>query len=331
MSNRGLLGQYAGFVSRTVAFSLDILVITVLVLLIYWMLRLPLTFVLGVDLSKCMAEQVQVGIASGPWLCRVGEVVWFVASVLAAPAYFIFFHSATGQTVGKYLLGLRVVRLDGKRMTLWGSFVRYFGLFLSAIPLGLGFFWVGIDDRRQAWHDKLVHTCVVYAWRAEQNEFFLDRLRRTLQQRVIARRSVTKAQVSHRNYDLVTIAFPEYERLEKVLDLVQDSIADKQIRIVNATVLVKGGDGAVSVLGATDLATNRPRRFMETTDNIPEFELAHIMADTPNDSFVVAIVLEEQWADLLTKTVARSGTVLIRRYDLGDNVPANPGSTPAVK
>ena len=164
MNNRGLLGQYAGFVSRAVAFSIDILVITVLVLLIYWMLRLPLTFVLGVNLSKCMAEQVQVGITSGPLLCRVGEGVWFLAAVFAAPAYFVFFHSATGQTVGKYLLGLRVVRLDGKRMTIWGSFVRYIGLFLSAIPLGLGFFWVGIDDRRQAWHDKLVHTCVVYAW-----------------------------------------------------------------------------------------------------------------------------------------------------------------------
>ena len=70
MNNRGLLGQYAGFTSRAVAFSIDILVITVLVLLIYWMLRLPLTFVLGVNLSKCMAEQVQVGITSGPLLCR---------------------------------------------------------------------------------------------------------------------------------------------------------------------------------------------------------------------------------------------------------------------
>ena len=55
------------------------------------------------------------------------------------------------------------------------------------------------------------------------------------------------------------------------------------------------------------------------------------MADIPNDSFVVAIVLEEQWADLLTKTVARSGPVLIRRHDLGDTVPVTPGTTPAVK
>ena len=70
---------------------------------------------------------------------------------------------------------------------------------------------------------------------------------------MIARRSVAKVPAIHKNYDLVTIAFPEYERLEKILDLVQDAIADKQVHIVNATVLVKGADGTVSVLGS-----NRP-------------------------------------------------------------------------
>ena len=155
-------------------------------------------------------------------------------------------------------------------MTIWGSFVRYIGLFLSAIPFGLGFFWVGIDDRRQAWHDKLVHTCVVYAWRRRAERI----LPGPAAPHIAAAGdrppvSGPKLPVIHKNYDLVTIAFPEYERLEKILDLVQDAIADKQVHIVNATVLVKGGDGAISVLGATDLATNRPRRFVEDGRQYP--------------------------------------------------------------
>jgi uncharacterized RDD family membrane protein YckC len=39
--------------------------------------------------------------------------------------------------------------------------VRYFAYILSAIPLFLGYFWVGWDKKKQTWHDKLAHTVVV--------------------------------------------------------------------------------------------------------------------------------------------------------------------------
>ncbi|WP_141737159.1 RDD family protein [Marinobacter sp. X15-166B] len=32
---------------------------------------------------------------------------------------------------------------------------------LSALPLCLGFIWVGVDKRKQGWHDKLAGTVVV--------------------------------------------------------------------------------------------------------------------------------------------------------------------------
>ncbi|MBX3651771.1 MAG: RDD family protein [Burkholderiales bacterium] len=31
----------------------------------------------------------------------------------------------------------------------------------SALPLFLGFIWVGIDKRKQGWHDKLAGTVVI--------------------------------------------------------------------------------------------------------------------------------------------------------------------------
>jgi uncharacterized RDD family membrane protein YckC len=325
MHSRGLLGQYAGFASRAVAFVLDVLIIIVLVLITYWMIRLPLSFLLGATLNECMGEQV-TGILSGPLLCRIGEAIWFGMSLLAAPVYFVFFHSATGQTVGKAVLGLRVVRLDGRRFSVWGAFVRWIGLFLSAIPFGLGLFWVGIDDRRQGWHDKMVATCVVYSWEAEQNEFFLDRLRRTLQKQMTARQLTQRVSFSRKNYDLIMIAFPEYDRLEKVLDQVQDVVTEGQVHIVNATVVVKGAGGNISVMGTAEIAENRPRRFVEGVVGIPDQELVRATADAPNDSFVVAIMLEDPWADLLAKSITRSGTVLIRRYDLGDAVATGHGT-----
>ena len=39
--------------------------------------------------------------------------------------------------------------------------VRYFGYYISTIPLFLGLIWVGIDKRKQGWHDKLAGTAVI--------------------------------------------------------------------------------------------------------------------------------------------------------------------------
>jgi len=87
--------------------------------------------------------------------------------------YFVFFFSTTGQTVGKAIMGLRVVTTDGKRMGVKRSFIRALCYTLSLAPLGLGFLWVLGEDRRKAWHDKIAHTYVLYVWDARYEENFL--------------------------------------------------------------------------------------------------------------------------------------------------------------
>lgn len=74
-------------------------------------------------------------------------------------ALYLFFR---GTTPGKYLLGLRVVRQNGKRAGFITMFVReFFGKMISAMVLSLGFVWILIDKDNQGWHDKLVTTYVV--------------------------------------------------------------------------------------------------------------------------------------------------------------------------
>ncbi len=66
-----------------------------------------------------------------------------------------------GQTPGKRLLGLRVVRLDAKPIGWWISFERFGGYFAS-LTLGLlGFFQILWDRNRQGLHDKAVETVVI--------------------------------------------------------------------------------------------------------------------------------------------------------------------------
>ena len=82
---------------------------------------------------------------------------------LALPALVvILFWLARQATPGKMLFGARVVDASsGLPLRLGQACVRYLGYYLSALFLCLGFIWVGIDPRKQGWHDKFAHSIVV--------------------------------------------------------------------------------------------------------------------------------------------------------------------------
>lgn len=68
-----------------------------------------------------------------------------------------------GFTVGKRMMGIRVIRLDGEPMTWWSAFERGGG-YVAGIATGLlGFAQVYWDPNRQCVHDKIVGTVVVVA------------------------------------------------------------------------------------------------------------------------------------------------------------------------
>ena len=72
---------------------------------------------------------------------------------------FWFYKSSTP---GKMVMRARIVDAKTGGKPSMGQFVgRYFSYYLSALPLGLGFFWVGWDAKKQGWHDKLAGTLVV--------------------------------------------------------------------------------------------------------------------------------------------------------------------------
>jgi uncharacterized RDD family membrane protein YckC len=330
-----MLGQYAGFFTRAVALILDLLIVIGLILILYWSISLPVMFFLNIDPDTCTTADMQsaipqlLGMATNGrelsynWLCTIVNFVGSITAFLTGPLYFIFFFSTTGQTIGMYIMGLRVVRTDGKHMSLWGSVVRWFGLFLSALPLGAGFLWVILDDRRQGWHDKLAHTCVIYAWDAEEDNFIISRFKRwlwgTRAQRLLGNRNNIASQPPPgvKKLDLLTIAFPDYDRLDNVLELIQHGIDDETFHIINATVLVKGANGSLGVLAATDLNIgHKVNNMAEEPLMLPDFELKRIMADVPPESFVVAVMMEDHYGDSLVRAVSREASALVRRYDM---------------
>ena len=75
---------------------------------------------------------------------NVGLMVWF-----------------NGQTLGKMMLRLRVVKKRGGRITVLDALLRnVFGYMVSQIFL-LGYLWALFDAEKQTWHDKMAGTVVV--------------------------------------------------------------------------------------------------------------------------------------------------------------------------
>lgn len=76
--------------------------------------------------------------------------------------YYVYFHgSASGQTISKKALSIRVVGFqDGTSIGYGRAALRYLGSVLSSIPCGLGYFWMLWDKEKQTWHDKIA-SCVV--------------------------------------------------------------------------------------------------------------------------------------------------------------------------
>ena len=59
------------------------------------------------------------------------------------------------------LLGMKVVSVDGKPLTIKQVILRLVGYIVSAMAIGIGFIWIAFDAQKQGWADKIAKTYVV--------------------------------------------------------------------------------------------------------------------------------------------------------------------------
>ncbi len=74
-----------------------------------------------------------------------------------------FWTRQNGQTPGKQLMKLRVVKADGTPISDTDAVIRYIGYVVNSAIMMLGWLWAFVDSNRQGLHDKLVNTYVVKA------------------------------------------------------------------------------------------------------------------------------------------------------------------------
>jgi uncharacterized RDD family membrane protein YckC len=133
--------EYAGFWIRFGAMLIDLVVMIIL-------LYIPLTIIYGEE--YWIGEQFIYGF----WDVILGYIVPIVVT--------IWFWLRYSGTPGKMATKLRIVdAATGNKMTTGQAIGRYFAYTIAILPLCLGLIWVGIDKKKQGWHDKLAGTVVI--------------------------------------------------------------------------------------------------------------------------------------------------------------------------
>ena len=130
-----------------------------------WLIDTIILNIIGVILLRIGAVAFDLA-SSGLQNLEVGEMMsimvpYLFFMIIVNIFYFTFFHGSTGQTPGKMLCRLKVVRLNGEALGYNKAFLRWVGYLVSAFALYLGYLWVAWDSKKQAWHDKIAGTYVV--------------------------------------------------------------------------------------------------------------------------------------------------------------------------
>ena len=143
--------EYAGFWIRVGASIIDSVIVLIIILPI-------LTAVYG------KAYWLDDSFVKGFWDLLFSYILPAVGVVL-----FWVYKSATP---GKMATKLTIVDAKTGNKPSTGQFViRYLGYYVSTLPLLLGLIWVGIDKRKQGWHDKLAGTVVLKSNKMEPVKF----------------------------------------------------------------------------------------------------------------------------------------------------------------
>ncbi len=137
---------------RFIAYLLDGVASTLLTSLIMGLMTIPLIFTEIIDISDNIIKPLLTS-------AYLGYLLLLLICPIIIQAYFW----SKGTSIGKMLLGLRVVDqvthepIGFFKMLLRETILKY----ISGFVFGLGYFWLFFNEERQTWHDKLLHTLVV--------------------------------------------------------------------------------------------------------------------------------------------------------------------------
>lgn len=116
---------------------------------------------LGSRIIAAIIDGMIVGFITGA-LSRFGGAGFGLSFVITLAYTWYFLTRQNGQTPGKMLMKIRVVKKDGSKLDDATAIVRYIAYYISCMII-IGVLWAFWDENKQGWHDKVANTLVVKA------------------------------------------------------------------------------------------------------------------------------------------------------------------------
>ncbi len=139
----------AHFSSRLMAFLIDSLLLA--------MIYTAGIFFAGYNILDLLGGELQMFLDLSVLL----SLFVLLGPVFISMIYYIVLHAYSGQTIGKSIMGIKVVTVSDKPLGYLLSLVRWLGYQLSALPFFAGFLWAVLDVDKRSWHDILARSKVV--------------------------------------------------------------------------------------------------------------------------------------------------------------------------
>ncbi len=177
--------RYADVYARAVAAAVDVYL---LFLLLGGLFReIGMAIYAGVD-PETINQLRQSGTAStfvlqlwhsplvNLWLLNA-LIQFMVIAIVVIAAQFCW-----GSTPGKWLLGLKIVRVNTlEPVYRWQYILRFLAYIPSMLPLMLGIFWASFNRQHRGWHDYIAGTVVIhtrsYEWYRDRAVWLYRKLR----------------------------------------------------------------------------------------------------------------------------------------------------------
>jgi uncharacterized RDD family membrane protein YckC len=156
---------YAGFWARLAANFLDSAIIAFLSVESLWYVRDRMSgyFAVHPEILKLLQGDTTGSdySASYDYTTKFMYYYGLVFGLIFSWIYFAGFESShLGGTPGKWVLGIFVTDMEGKRISFGRATGRYFGKIVSGIILGIGYMMAGFTEKFQALHDIMAETLV---------------------------------------------------------------------------------------------------------------------------------------------------------------------------
>jgi uncharacterized RDD family membrane protein YckC len=137
---------FAGHPARLIAWILDGIILSILLTALY--------LAIGLVGGLVAAGSNELGVLI--------LIIGWVAVAIVGLVWYPYWWSKTGQSPGKKIMHLKVVRAEnGELLSLGGGFLRLIGYWVAAFVMYIGFLWILVDGKRQGWADKIAGTYVI--------------------------------------------------------------------------------------------------------------------------------------------------------------------------